>query len=318
VPALPPRRLVSTGLVALAVGVVVPIVSPAAASADPKSDPPGNNGTIKIDPYGATEGHANHPHPGCNFRLQLFGFDDDQTGTITFVGQAPTKDAVTKQPLSGTQLLSDDKARGGQDVDAFFDVHGADLGLTGTPAKQGFHIKVLVNADDAPGGAKSKVFWLDCPAPAPAPAPATSGTTEGAATAPTTTSTTSSTSSTTSSSTSTTDRASTTVQGMTSGAATADTTSTTTDVQDTELLATTRGSAVRSATLAAAGEAAPGSAAVGSTAGSGSSGRTGIPGALAFTGLPSAALAGLGLLVLALGTLAVVAGRRRTTPVLED
>src|SRR4051812_10299156 len=195
----PHRHVVFTGLAALALGVIAPLVSPAAALADPKSDPPGNNGTIKIDPYGETGGHANHPHPGCDFRLQLFGFDDDQTGTITFVGQAPTRDAVTKQPLSGTQLLSDDKAGGGQDVDAFFDVRGADLGLTGTPAKQGFHVKVLVNADNAPGGAKSKVFWLSCPAPAPAaPAGSDTGTGTGTTTAPTTTSSTPGTTSTTS------------------------------------------------------------------------------------------------------------------------
>src|SRR3954464_12872854 len=193
----PHRHVVFTGLATLALGVIAPLVSPAAALADPKSDPPGNKGTVKIDPYGETGGHANHPHPGCDFRLQLFGFDDDQTGTITFVGQAPTKDAVTKQPLAGTQKLSDDKAGGGKDLDAFFDVRGADLGLTGTPAKQGFHIKVLVNADDAPGGAKSKVFWLSCPAPAPA-APVVGANAAGTTTtAPTTTSTTTSSSSTT-------------------------------------------------------------------------------------------------------------------------
>ena len=301
--ARPPHRLVSlvgsAGLAALAAGVL----SPAAAFADPKSDPPGNNGTIKIESYGSTDGNANHPHPGCDFRLQLFGFDDDQTGTVTFVGQAPTRDAVTKQPLSGQQLLSDDRAGGGQDVDAHFDIRGSELGLTGAPANQGFHIKVLVNADNAPGGAKSKVFWLSCPAPAPA-APAGDDTAAGTTTtAPTTTST-------TTSSGSTTERSSaTTVQGTTSGAATAATTAAgEATVQDTELLATTRASALRSTDLAAAEETAP-------TAGSAearSTGRTGVPSALAFTGLPAAALAGLGLLILALGALAVIAGRRRT------
>ena len=96
-----PRLLITTGAVALGLS------APTAALADPGGDPAGNNGTIKIQPYGGAAGHANHPHPGCDFRLQLWGFDDDQTGTITFSGQAPTADAVTKQPLAGTQRLLD-------------------------------------------------------------------------------------------------------------------------------------------------------------------------------------------------------------------
>src|SRR5690349_11695351 len=103
VSARPPHRFaVRLGLPAALAALALGVLSPSAAFADPKSDPPGNNGTIKIESYGSTDANANHPHPGCDFRLQLFGFDDGQTGTITFVGQAPTGDAVTKQPLSGT------------------------------------------------------------------------------------------------------------------------------------------------------------------------------------------------------------------------
>jgi len=303
VPVRPALVLASTGIAALSLS----IVAPAVALADPPQDPPGNNGTIKIEPYGATDGNANHPHPGCDFRLQLFGFDEGQTGTITFAGQAPTAGAVTAQPLSGTQQLSDDRAGGGKDTDAHFDVRGADLRLTGTPAKQGFHIKVLVNADEAPGGAKSKVFWLSCPsAQASTPPAAPSGSDTGASTsaAPTSTSTTTKTQSTS---------ATTSAQGTSTGAATApqstsvtettSTTSATTAAQaateDTAVAGTARSSAVRGGTdLAAANES-------GAPAGAG--------GALPFTGLPAAALAGLGLAVTAAGAMAVAAGRRRRT-----
>ena len=283
-----------TGIAALALGV------PTAALAEAPHDPAGNNGTIKIQPYGGSGGAGNSPHPGCDFRLQLFGFDKDQTGTISFTGQAPTADAVTSQPLSGSQLLSDDRAGGGQDVDAHFDVRGADLGLTGTPAKQGFHVRVEVNADGAPGGAKTKVFWLSCPATA-APAAAPTGSSTGTTAAPATTSTTSTTSTTTTGSTSL------TTQGVTSGAVTAPTQSTT----------TTRSSAqrtIRQQAVEQAGQETAAETLAGSTAPS-STGRTGAPSGLAlpFTGLPAAALAGLGLAVLAAGGLAVAAGRRRRT-----
>ncbi|MCU1589955.1 MAG: hypothetical protein JWP11_1211, partial [Frankiales bacterium] len=162
-------------------------------SKDAGHNPPGNNGTIKID-YAAPadSGHANRPHPGCAFQLRMFDFDTNQYGSITFEGQAPTKlGTLLTQPH---MLLSNDAAGGGQDVDETYSYTAAQLGLIGKPqAKQGWHIKVSVNADNAPGGAKHKVFWLTCAAAA-APAPATgsasgsgtttqTGTTSGAATA---------------------------------------------------------------------------------------------------------------------------------------
>jgi hypothetical protein len=143
-------------------------------------NPPGNNGTIKIDyPAPADSGHANRPHPGCAFQLRMFNFDDDQYGTVTFVGQAPTKlgTLLTQSHV----LLSNDAAGGGKDVDEVYSYTAQQLGLIGQPqAKQGWHIKVLVDADNAPGGAKQKVFWLDCPTQT-----VRAGSTVGAGTAPT-------------------------------------------------------------------------------------------------------------------------------------
>jgi hypothetical protein len=311
------RVLVSTGAAALALGLVAPSAALADdgdkgdkgakggqssdhrsgakgdKSSQDKGDPAGNNGTIKIQPYGGISGHSNSPHPGCDFRLQLFNFDDDQTGTITFAGQAPTKGAVTKQPLAGTQNLSTDAAGGGQDVDAFFDVRGASLGLTGTPAKQGFHIKVYVDADNAPGGAKQKVFWLDCPAPAAA---TTTGTAGGGS------------SKTSSSSTSQSVVSSSTSTGVASGAATGST------VPGSATTATTATGATGGVTSqsATSNETAftGGSAAAATRAPARATQERGS--ALPFTGVPLLALVGIALATLAAGALAIRAGRRRT------
>lgn len=127
----------------------------------PEADPAGNNGTIKIDYPTGDSGNAQRPRPGCGFRLRMFNFDDDQSGTLTVTAQAPTDGGTL---LTRRLLLSDGPAGGGQDVDQVYSFTTSDLGLTGTPDSQhGWHVKVAVDADDAPGGAKQKVFWLDCP-----------------------------------------------------------------------------------------------------------------------------------------------------------
>ena len=306
------RVLISTGAAALALGLVAPSAAlaedakkdssqasehrqdgdkrpsgkdgksdkDAKGSKDAKGDPAGNNGTIKINTFGGPTTHANRPHPGCDFRLSLFNFDDDQTGTITFVGHAPTAGAVTKQPLAGTRLLSDDAAGGGQDVDKTFDVRGSELGLTGTPhAKQGFHIKVLVDADNAPGGAKQKVFWLSCPT-----------TTVASPTSAVTTNTVTGTTTKT-----------TEVTGATTGAATGAAES----VEATAGRVSSQSRASETSTFA------------GTTAGAAVAARdTAAPqdrgSALPFTGIPLPALIALALATLAAGGLAIRAGRRRT------
>src|SRR3954470_13252610 len=53
--------------------------------------PPGNNGTIKVDGQQLDQGHDNEPHPGCTFRITLFGFDAGaDTAEVTFDLQPPS------------------------------------------------------------------------------------------------------------------------------------------------------------------------------------------------------------------------------------
>ena len=259
----------------------------AAASAQGQ-DPAGNNGTIKIDyPAPADSGHANRPHPGCAFQLRMFNFDDDQYGTVTFDGQAPTKLGTL---LTQTHvLLSDDAAGGGKDVDAVYSYTAEQLGLIGQPqAKQGWHVKVSVDADDAPGGAKHKVFWLSCPA---GTAGSTSGTTSGTASGTTT-----------------------------QGGSTLTTKSVSTSAESATATATATSGAVATAArsaVAGMGAAAAASRATNPVTGGAATATTSQGGgsALPFTGFGLGTALLLALAALAAGGLAVVAGRRRTTKV---
>lgn len=144
-----------------------PAKQPAAATVDttPRSgsgDPAGNNGTIKIDTVPGDPDRANRPHPGCAFVVQFFNFDADQHADITFTGQAPTRSSGPLLTLSD-QLISTSPADGALEEGHSLTLTAADLGLVGTPtAAKGWHVKVAVDALEAPGGAKQKVFWLDC------------------------------------------------------------------------------------------------------------------------------------------------------------
>ncbi|MDT7538504.1 MAG: hypothetical protein QOI82_2089 [Actinomycetota bacterium] len=256
-------------------------------------NPPGNNGTIKID-YAAPadSGHANRPHPGCAFQLRMFNFDENQTGTITFVGQAPTKLGTL---LTQTHvLLSDDAAGGGQDVDEVYSYTAQQLGLIGKPqAKQGWHIKVSVDADNAPGGAKHKVFWLKCDE---APAATTSN---GGTTAPVTTTSGTTTPATTTSSTSAGTTATTTqTTGTSAGAATA-----------AAPAAAAAAPAAAAATTVTGGEAAAAAAPAAAPAARPASSGSALP----FTGSNIATMLLIALAALLAGGFAIRAGRRRTS-----
>ena len=138
-------------------------------------DPRGNNGTIKVDGVAFDDSKGNEPHVGCEVRLVFLGFDAGDTASITLTGQAPTGGGLLHSE-TGT-LISRDAAGGGQDLDEalVFSVDGAlsELRSIAPHPQQGWHVKVAVDVDGAPGGAKQKVFWMSCPTTAAGAAAAT-------------------------------------------------------------------------------------------------------------------------------------------------
>jgi hypothetical protein len=84
------RRRAVTALVAGALGAglvwVLPGTLPGASA-----DPPGNNGTVKIDGVDFDDHPDNEPHVGCVFQVDWYGFDaGDLFSHVTFEVHPPT------------------------------------------------------------------------------------------------------------------------------------------------------------------------------------------------------------------------------------
>ena len=140
-------------------------------------NPPGNNGTVFIHDTPGDQSPHNVPHVSCTFYVDLFGFDADQQGTISFAGQAPTgKDTALGGTWTGT-MSTDDAGGAGNDFDNELTFTADQLGVSalGDPAHQGYHIKMTV-VTNQPGDHKYKVFWLQ-PCTQPASSTTESGTT---------------------------------------------------------------------------------------------------------------------------------------------
>jgi LPXTG-motif cell wall-anchored protein len=174
--------LLFVALIAAVAGAVPGDPAGAAKKATmPPGDPPGNNGTVKIDQSDVPDDDKGNEPIGdnCSFWLKFYNFDQGQLADITFAAHPPTggKDAVTDkgngfgQPGDGWEI-SDDPAGGGTDEDAVLAYNLTDYvrGLDPHP-QQGYHIKLTItvrNADGSavPGGVKHKVFWIKCSPPA--------------------------------------------------------------------------------------------------------------------------------------------------------
>jgi hypothetical protein len=127
-------------------------------------NPPGNNGTVKIHGTPGDPSHANDPKIGCApFYVDFWGFDQGQTLTVSFVGQAPTGKgtALSFTAPDGTSITSPDPAGGGNDFDGEleFDPTASSLSVLGAPAHQGYHVRLIVSTGQG-GGYKYKVFWI--------------------------------------------------------------------------------------------------------------------------------------------------------------
>ena len=145
------------GTLALAACLGFGLAAPAVAA-----DPPGDNGTVKLDrmPFDTTPG--NQPHVGCEFQVDFYGFDlGDFNATVNFDGQAPTGKTIPL--LTDTVFIGEDAAGGGTDLDAEQTYNLANvIGQLGAPHPiQGYHVKLTVNAPGSIGAdTKYKVFWV--------------------------------------------------------------------------------------------------------------------------------------------------------------
>jgi len=181
------------GALSLLLGATALLVAPSANADQPvvanghKGNPPGNNGTVKIESADSQSLQPdNNPHQACIFSVEFYNFDKgDYNATVTFEDQAPTKDGGL-QVVSGNlhPFIGEDAAGGGRDLDARVVYR---LKFTGQPhAKQGYHVKLTVNAPGSIGAdQKHKVFWVKgCDATPPTSTPPTTTVTPHATKAP--------------------------------------------------------------------------------------------------------------------------------------
>ncbi len=138
--------------------------SPFSSTASGAPNPPGNNGTIKIDDVPFDQHPNNEPHVGCTFQVDFYGYDQgDLNAEVMFADHPPTADGgltVTSGAL--VVFIGEDSKAGGGSQAGLDAEETYTLAFTGTPhPKQGFHVKLTIHADGSKGAdTKHKVFWV--------------------------------------------------------------------------------------------------------------------------------------------------------------
>jgi hypothetical protein len=125
-------------------------------------NPPGNNGTVKIDDTPFDDHPNNEPHVGCPFEVDFYGFDEGPLfADVTFEAHPPTGPVQVLE--TDTVFIGQDDNRGGGSeagLDASAEYTLDTSGIEPHP-KQGVHVKLTVNADGSQGAdTKHKVFWV--------------------------------------------------------------------------------------------------------------------------------------------------------------
>ncbi len=149
-------RLLAIPVLAVCAALILPPVGSATA------DPPGNNGTVKIDGIEFDSHPNNEPHVGCVFQVDFYGYDQGALNAkVSFTAIPPTGKFV---PLITNDLvfIGEDAAGGGTDLDATkqYDLEPF-LDEFMIHPQQGFHIKLKVNAPGSIGkDTKYKAFWV--------------------------------------------------------------------------------------------------------------------------------------------------------------
>lgn len=137
-------------------------------------DPPGNNGTVKVDGKEFDDHPDNQPHVGCTFEIDFYGFDEgDLDAEVTFDAVPPTGSV---ELLTDTVGIGEDAAGGGVDLDASeaYDLTAALAGIVPHP-QQGWHVRLTVHAEGSIGAdTKYKEFWVTgCESTTPPTTPGT-------------------------------------------------------------------------------------------------------------------------------------------------
>src|SRR5215213_10064344 len=167
-------------VVLAALGTISLVVSGAAIGipgAATAVNPPGNNGTIKVDRDPFDDAPNNEPHVGCDFQIDFYGYDEgDLNAEVTFEAHPPTGAPVVL--LTDTVFIGEDDNSGGGSEEGLDASETYTLDFTGIEPHpvQGFHVKLTINAEGSQGAdVKHKVFWVTgC---VPGPTTTTSGTT---------------------------------------------------------------------------------------------------------------------------------------------
>jgi LPXTG-motif cell wall-anchored protein len=149
------------GLASIAVGsACLAVTIPGQASADP----PGNNGTVKIDGVDFDDHPDNEPHVGCVFQVDWYGFDEgDLFSDVSFEVHPPTGSPeviLEDEVVIGEDDNSGGGSEAGLDASETYDLTDALQGFEPHP-QQGWHVKLTVNNDGSQGAdVKHKVFWV--------------------------------------------------------------------------------------------------------------------------------------------------------------
>ena len=150
------------GLVVVSALAITALAAPMFTSAAP--NPAGNNGTIKIDRLPFDTHPDNQPHVGCRFEVDWYGYDEGElTSDVTFTIHPPSGKAVvvlTDNVFIGEDDNSGGGSEAGLDAEKEYDLTGLLSAFKQHP-KQGYHIKLTINAEGSQGAdTKHKVFWV--------------------------------------------------------------------------------------------------------------------------------------------------------------
>ncbi len=150
----------TTFAVAICVALIACVALAGLATAAP--NPPGNNGTVKIDDVPFDDAPNNEPHVGCVFQVDFYGFDEgDLFADVTFESHPPT--GPVQVLLTDSVFIGEDDNAGGGSQAGLDAAATYTLDFTGIQPhpNQGFHVKLTIHADGSHGAdTKHKVFWV--------------------------------------------------------------------------------------------------------------------------------------------------------------